>query len=712
VSELDRVSLRQVESIRGRLRELRGTDLDEAALADEVVRIAADLQRIALQSARREEAKSQARLARLVKDAAGQLFTTAMTDQVGRSHNVHRIADQVCHLIDRYSVPAYLSGFERAQLRAFRALGRAFPWVLAPLLLRRVRREMRRMVLPGRDPALGRYLARRAAEGVRTNLNQLGEAILGEREAEARLARYLEALARPDVECISVKISSIASQIELLAWDDVLAVLSERLRRLYRRAMDAPLVRRDGSRVSKLVYLDMEEYPDLHLTVELFKRVLDEPEFLKCPAGIVLQAYLPDSYLVQWDLVTWAGERVARGGVPIRIRIVKGANLAMERCEASERGWPQAPYPSKAEVDANYKRMILWGCRPENADVAHLGIGSHNLFDLTFGVVVRTLTGTEDQVGFEMLEGMAEPMRRALQAVADNVLVYSPAVPRAELQSAIAYLIRRFDENTGPENFLPVSFGLKPQSERWRLEELRFRESFKSCDDRLIGPRRTQDRGSPSPRPRLGAPFENEPYTDFSLAPNREWIRPVAERWRTCEPRDVPSQVAGQVTLDAPGGWLEGRDPSTPGRVLYRVALADEGLADRAITAAVDAYAPWAGRGIAERSRILAEVAQKLREARGDLIRDRGLRGVLSPLPRRVRGPAGPRALAARCRTGGTAVELPRRHPGGRRAGGIDGRQLRHSEAGARDGPHRLEARQRDVGCRRSPRTAPVSPLP
>ena len=44
------------------------------------------------------------------------------------------------------------------------------------------------MVLPGRDPALGRYLARRAAEGVRTNLNQLGEAILGEREAEARLA--------------------------------------------------------------------------------------------------------------------------------------------------------------------------------------------------------------------------------------------------------------------------------------------------------------------------------------------------------------------------------------------------------------------------------------------------------------------------------------------------------------------------------------------
>ena len=100
MSEVDRVSLGEVESIREHLQGLRGADLDELALADEVVRIAAGLQRIALRVAQRQEARSQARLARLVKDPAGQLFTTAMTDQVARSHSVHRIADQVCHLID------------------------------------------------------------------------------------------------------------------------------------------------------------------------------------------------------------------------------------------------------------------------------------------------------------------------------------------------------------------------------------------------------------------------------------------------------------------------------------------------------------------------------------------------------------------------------------------------------------------------------------
>lgn len=43
------------------------------------------------------------------------------------------------------------------------------------------------------------------------------------------------------------------------------------------------------------VNLDMEEYKDLHLTVALFTTLLARPEFHDLPAGIVLQAYLPDS---------------------------------------------------------------------------------------------------------------------------------------------------------------------------------------------------------------------------------------------------------------------------------------------------------------------------------------------------------------------------------------------------------------------------------
>ena len=81
-------------------------------------------------------------------------------------------------------------------------------------------------------------------------------------------------------------------------------------------------------------------------------------------------------------------ERVKSGGSPITIRIVKGANMEMERVEASIRGWPQAPYRSKIDTDANYKRMVRYGLRPEHSGAVRLGIASHNLFDLAYGMML------------------------------------------------------------------------------------------------------------------------------------------------------------------------------------------------------------------------------------------------------------------------------------------------------------------------------------
>src|SRR5256885_1774776 len=251
---------------------------------------------------------------------------------------------------------------------------------------------------------------------MRLNLNQLGEAILGETEAARRLEAYLALLARDDVEYISVKVSSVFSQIDLVAFRATVARVAERLRTLYRAAAQHRYRHPDGRITPKLINLDMEEYRDLDLTVTAFREVLDEPEFLPLSAGIVLQAYLPDSYRVQRALTEWARERRARGGAPIKLRIVKGANLAMERIEAAVHDWPQAPYETKAEVDANYKRMLEYGCRPEHAQAVHLGIASHNLFDVAYGLVLREAHDVAPWVEFEMLEGMANHQARAGQA--------------------------------------------------------------------------------------------------------------------------------------------------------------------------------------------------------------------------------------------------------------------------------------------------------
>src|SRR5207247_2581723 len=100
----------------------------------------------------------------------------------------------------------------------------------------------------------------------------------------------------------------------------------ERLELLYRSAARARFTRPDGTSAPKFIYLDMEEYRDLQLTAQAFMRTLDRPGLKEASAGIALQAYIPDSARVQRDINSWARARVAAGGAPITLRIVKGAN--------------------------------------------------------------------------------------------------------------------------------------------------------------------------------------------------------------------------------------------------------------------------------------------------------------------------------------------------------------------------------------------------
>ncbi len=568
-----------------------------------------------------EERGRAERLARLMEDPRGKELTIALTDQCFRSRRPERIADQLHYLLERYGAPRFMEWWERIGLTLGALVGQYMPSLIVPPIVARLRHETEALILPGEDADLRRYLAERRADGIRLNLNQLGEAILGEEEAARRLEAYLALLARDDVEYISVKVSSVSSQIELTAFRHTVLVVKDRLRALYRQALRHHYRHPDGHVTPKFVNLDMEEYRDLALTVTAFQEVLDEDEFMALPAGIVLQAYLPESHRVQRELVTWAIARCGRGGASIKLRVVKGANLAMERIEADLHGWEQAPFTSKLEVDANFKRMIEYGCRPEHARAVHLGIASHNLFDVAHGLVLREEREVEPWVEFEMLEGMANHQARAVQARAGGLLLYAPVVRAEDFHSAIAYLVRRLDENTAPDNFLRHVFGLEPGSPDWDLERDRFLGAFELVDGLSDAPRRTQDRGAEAASKAAGdlsAPFANEPDTDWASAANRDWLERVRAEWRERPVETVPLQIGGELVAGAVE--VEGRDRSHPARLAYRHALADRRQVSRALDAARAAQGAWGDRPAAERRRLLDLAAAVLARRRGDLV--------------------------------------------------------------------------------------------
>ena len=583
---------------------------------------AIELARYMLQEANRVQTRKdkaqQAQLARMMQDPQGKAFTTEMTDQGFRSQQTQRVANQMNHLLDNYGVPSYVSAWKKLELSAFRTLSPLLHKVLVPLATSALRKETAAVILPGEPAALSYHMHKRRRQGVRLNLNHLGEAILGEEEAARRLRVYLEDLTRDDIEYVSIKISTIYSQIHLLGWRKTLEVVKERLRQLYTACLHHTFVRADGTRVPKFVNLDMEEYRDLHLTKELFQEVLQEPAFHSLSAGIVLQAYLPDSYELQQQLTQWALARVAKGGAPIKIRIVKGANLAMEQVEASLRGWPQAPYRQKMEVDANYKRMVEYACDARHTKAVHTGVASHNLFDIAYAMLLRAENRVEAAVSFEMLEGMAEPLRNVVQQLTGSILLYCPVAKQEDFQSAVAYLIRRLDENTGPENFLRHAFGLMPQTPAWDQQQAQFEAAFAQREEVSAEPRRSQNRLLPPALRGFQDAFENEPDTDFSLPQNRLWAQNIMVQFQNQTFAPIPLVIDGQeIHQEVPQG--AGTDPSCPQHTAYTYSLATWSQVDRALQTAKIKEKVWGQVSTKERNQMLTAVANNLRLHRGEL---------------------------------------------------------------------------------------------
>ncbi|AXH34220.1 aldehyde dehydrogenase family protein [Humibacter sp. BT305] len=489
-----------------------------------------------------------ARLAGVLKDPDGLAFTLGFVDGVARPEDNAVAARDLVQVAEK--VPGFLPWPLRSALGVGRGVAEVAPGVVVPIARRVLRQMVGHLIVDARPAKFGPAVAAlRATEGVRLNVNLLGEAVLGDAEAAKRLEGTTRLLQRDDVDYVSVKVSSIAADLSMWGFDETVERVARSLLPLYRIAADRSLMGPQSIAQSttadrrKFINLDMEEYRDLDLTVAVFERVMSQPELLELEAGIVLQAYLPDALATLQRLHRFAADRRARGGAPIKVRVVKGANLAMERVDAALHGWPLAPYDRKVETDANYKRVLDWALRPEHTDAVHVGVAGHNLFDIAWAWLLASERGVQDAVDVEMLLGMASAQADAVRRTVGGLLLYTPVVAPAEFDVAIGYLVRRLEENASDENFMSAVFDLAADQSLFVRERDRFLASLDLLEEEGFdppAPNRTQDRldDEIAPMPRE---FHNTPDTDPALAANREWARRILAR--------VPESDLGTATI-------------------------------------------------------------------------------------------------------------------------------------------------------------------
>ncbi|MBT5856515.1 bifunctional proline dehydrogenase/L-glutamate gamma-semialdehyde dehydrogenase [bacterium] len=452
--------------------------------------------------------------ASLLRNKQSILFFTDLADQFFRAVSPKRATSQIKYLISKHGIPGGLTASDQLKMFGFLIFGRFFPSFATKYTSSSLEKEFHEYMLPGKKDPLAKALHGLSRYGISANISYLGETVIGHKSAEDFLASIITLIETPTIDCVSLKLSSLYPNLHPLKGPSQKSLLMSRLGMIFEVAQSH----------STFVYLDMEFFDDLFLTIDVFQTILDEPRFKSLYAGIVLQSYIPNSFGIQKDLTEWAQERVKMGGSPIKIRLVKGANLRMEQIIASQSDWSQAPYSEKIDTDANFKKMILYACRPQNAHSAHIGIGSHNVFDISFALLERAQHGVEQYVSFEMLYGMGTHVRKVVQMLVDDVLLYCPISHPGHTHYSIAYLLRRLDENMSPENFLRHLYTIRPGTPQWTQEVERFISSFSATREVSQESHRLQNRVTESP---IGltedSPFTNEPDTDWVLPHNVAW---------------------------------------------------------------------------------------------------------------------------------------------------------------------------------------------
>ncbi len=459
-------------------------------------------------------------------------------------------------------------------------------------LTRKSVESLARQFIAGKDPedALNSLLAL-GKENVSFSIDLLGEAVVSGKEARNHQGRYLDLLGflsekigerinKGSGHDISLKISSFYSQLDPTDWAGSIEKTKEGLRPILRKAKELGIS----------VTFDMEHYYYKGITIAVFQSLLEEDEFETLPlSGIALQAYLKDTREDLMKLTTWAKEKNRH----VTIRLVKGAYWDYEIVINRQKGWPVPVFLNKEETDLNFEELtkILL----ENTRFIRPAIATHNIRSLSHAMVLAdSFNLPRDAVEFQMLYGMAEPVRKALQKMHRTVRVYTPV---GGLIPGMAYLVRRLLENTSNESFLRRSFiGKSPFEELIKAPYM----PQKAAIDKS-----------------LSDVFKNEPPLDFSHSKNREKMTDALKDMRRQFNERYPLFLgSGKILTDRERLSL---NPAAGHEVIGRVSQAQKGEAEEAIEEAKKALKEWSRTAPKERAGYLLRAAEEMRKKRREL---------------------------------------------------------------------------------------------
>lgn len=490
-----------------------------------------------------------------------------------------------------------LPGFLKAGAKGVGWTGKFGTLLVGGALKQQIRSMGKQFIIGENAGEAVRNLEKLRQQGFGFVVDLLGEATVCEEEAAQTQTAYMELLDNlaqrsaqwtalgevPDTDLdwghappinLSIKPTSFYSQTRAADFAGSVAALRKRIEPLYQKIISA----------QGFLCIDMEATPTKEITLELFRQLRTAyPEQNRL--GIVLQAYLKEGEKDLDNLLQWARKEE----LPISIRLVKGAYWDQETIKAQLSGWPVPVHQVKAASDATFEKMA-WTIL-ENHEICHLACASHNIRSICAILeMADQLNVPPDKYEFQLLYGMAEPIRKALLKLTRRVRLYCPY---GELLPGMAYLVRRLLENTSNDSFLRQSF-----ADGVDIGQL--------MADPVLKLEHTMEPSAPE------QPFASEPALDFTDERQVEAFREALEQVEGCLGREYPLHLDGREVRGR--ATLPSLNPAQPSQVIGVVHQGGTEEAEMAVAAATAALPPWRDTPVKMRAEVLRKAANLSRQ--------------------------------------------------------------------------------------------------
>ncbi|MBR2313873.1 MAG: proline dehydrogenase family protein [Akkermansia sp.] len=445
--------------IQAQLAEAKKRKWDDRTLAQRAADLAQELLLASLKGIRSDERTLVSALSRLAADKKNLRFVQELCGSVFHVTDPAEQVENLRRLLSEYGgVPAIFSTVGKLRFKAAVMAARSMQGAAIAEVQRIFRSTFGELTLPTLADKVAKRAREAAKEGLSLALNPLVPQVFGQKSAE-KYYRHLEAiLTKQQGVGIVVQPWRLCPGLNPYSPEAGAKALAEKLRPLLKLSVKGPTPRP--------VLVESGLSTTMGIVAEGFRLAMAGSALYKADAALEIPAYLKGSPALLREMTEWSTARAAKGAAPLKVLLVKGSHLDEEQENTYNYGSANEVCRNKAETEARYKQLISTAMSTKEKVLTPI-VGTHNLFDIAYGLLSWGRAGRTGSPAFCFISGIANHTGRVLAKSGAGVLLTAGVTSEGGEAGFENYLLSLVQELGRPEGILAAGGELEPNSMGW-----------------------------------------------------------------------------------------------------------------------------------------------------------------------------------------------------------------------------------------------------